>query len=170
VEPVPLDPVLVEALRTHRSTTAYNQPSDWIFASVRAKDRVPVWPSSLMAKHILPAVRAAKIKKHVSWHVFRHSYASLLKGNGEDIKVVQEAIRHANFQTTANIYVQAIPQAVRNAHSKVVEQLAANIEGADSGPIGPRFGGHSRKSFIWWALQDSNLRLPPCEDGTLPLS
>ena len=22
----------------------------------------------------------------------------------------------------------------------------------------------------WWALQDSNLRLPPCEDGTLPLS
>jgi hypothetical protein len=23
---------------------------------------------------------------------------------------------------------------------------------------------------IWWALQDSNLRLPPCEGGTLPLS
>ena len=22
----------------------------------------------------------------------------------------------------------------------------------------------------WWALQDSNLRLPPCEGGTLPLS
>ena len=23
---------------------------------------------------------------------------------------------------------------------------------------------------IWWAQQDSNLRLPPCEGGTLPLS
>jgi hypothetical protein len=23
---------------------------------------------------------------------------------------------------------------------------------------------------LWWALQDSNLRLPPCEGGTLPLS
>ena len=22
----------------------------------------------------------------------------------------------------------------------------------------------------WWAQQDSNLRLPPCEGGTLPLS
>ena len=31
-----------------------------------------------------------------------------------------------------------------------------------------------RKPFnfngLWWALQDSNLRLPPCEGGTLPLS
>ena len=26
------------------------------------------------------------------------------------------------------------------------------------------------KLLIWWALQDSNLRLPPCEGGTLPLS
>jgi hypothetical protein len=24
--------------------------------------------------------------------------------------------------------------------------------------------------ILWWALQDSNLRLPPCEGGTLPLS
>src|SRR5277367_3150504 len=24
--------------------------------------------------------------------------------------------------------------------------------------------------LIWWAQQDSNLRLPPCEGGTLPLS
>ena len=29
-----------------------------------------------------------------------------------------------------------------------------------------RLGGPSR----WWARQDSNLRLPPCEGGTLPLS
>jgi hypothetical protein len=24
--------------------------------------------------------------------------------------------------------------------------------------------------ILWWAQQDSNLRLPPCEGGTLPLS
>ena len=35
--------------------------------------------------------------------------------------------------------------------------------------------GISRRLFfplisIWWAVQDLNLRLPPCEDGTLPLS
>ena len=38
-------------------------------------------------------------------------------------------------------------------------------------PVGRHMAG---KCFIlnglWWALQDSNLRLPPCEGGTLPLS
>jgi hypothetical protein len=24
--------------------------------------------------------------------------------------------------------------------------------------------------YLWWAQQDLNLRLPPCEGGTLPLS
>ncbi len=135
-KPVPLHPVLVELLCAHRSTTAYNQPSDWIFASTRAKGRIPVWPSSLMANHILPAVRAAKIEKHVSWHVFRHSYASLLKSNGEDMKVVQDSLRHADYRTTADTYVQAIPQAVRSAHNRVVDLLAAGANEAEL-PVGP---------------------------------
>ncbi len=25
-------------------------------------------------------------------------------------------------------------------------------------------------NLAWWAVQGSNLRLPPCEGGTLPLS
>jgi hypothetical protein len=29
---------------------------------------------------------------------------------------------------------------------------------------------YSPGGIYWWALQDSNLRLPPCEGGTLPLS
>ena len=28
----------------------------------------------------------------------------------------------------------------------------------------------SNQVIFWWAQQDSNLRLPPCEGGTLPLS
>jgi integrase len=135
-KPVPLHMALVEALRSLRAESAYQQPSDWVFASVKGKGKVPVWPSSLMADHILAAVKAAKIEKHVSWHVFRHSYASLLKANGEDVKVVQESLRHATFQITMDTYTQAVPQAVRSAHSKVVEQLTACASIA-SVPIGP---------------------------------
>jgi integrase len=129
-KPVPLHPVLVKALLSLKAASAYNQPTHWIFASVAAKGKVPVWPSSLMADHILPAVRAAKVGKHVSWHVFRHSYATLLKANGEDVKVVQESLRHSTFQITMDTYTQAIPQAVRSAHGKIVEQLGTdeNIE------------------------------------------
>jgi integrase len=146
-KPVPLHPALVEALRSFRAETAYRQPSDWVFASVKAKGEVPVWPSSLMADHILPAVKAAEINKHVSWHVFRHSYATLLKANGEDVKVVQESLRHATFQITMDTYTQAVPQAVRNAHSRVVEQLAVP-ETEDKESIGPTMDPCCREQAV----------------------
>ena len=51
------------------------------------------------------------------------TYATLLKGNGEDVKVVQELMRHANISVTLNIYVQAITQTKRDAQSRVVSLL-----------------------------------------------
>jgi hypothetical protein len=53
----------------------------------------------------------------------RHTYATLLKGNGEDVKVVQELMRHANISVTLNIYAQAITQTKRDAQSRVVSLL-----------------------------------------------
>ena len=60
---------------------------------------------------------------HFGWHTFRHTYATLLKGNGEDVKVVQELMRHANISVTLNIYAQAITQTKRDAQSRVVSLL-----------------------------------------------
>jgi Phage integrase family len=62
------------------------------------------------------------------WRLFRsrssrHTYATLLKGNGEDVKVVQELMRHANISVTLNIYAQAITQTKRDAQSRVVSLL-----------------------------------------------
>ena len=50
----------------------------------------------------------------------RHTYATLLKGNGEDVKVVQELMRHANISVTLNVYAQTITQTKRDAQSRVV--------------------------------------------------
>jgi integrase len=60
---------------------------------------------------------------------FRHAYGSLLKANGEDVKVVQDSLRHASSQITMDVYVQAIPSAVRSAHGRVVEMIAAELSG-----------------------------------------
>jgi len=84
-------------------------------------------------------MKAAKIEKHVPWQVFRHSYASLLNGNGEDTKVVEEALLHASPQITADTYVQAISKAVRAAQRKVVEQLATGADSTDMASIGPGY-------------------------------
>jgi hypothetical protein len=48
---------------------------------------------------------------------------TLLKGNGEDVKVVQELMRHASISVTLNIYGQAITQTKRNAQRRVVSLL-----------------------------------------------
>lgn len=59
----------------------------------------------------------------MGWHTFRHTYSTLLKANGEDVKVVQELMRHANITTTMNIYTRALTPAKRQAQSKAVDVL-----------------------------------------------
>jgi hypothetical protein len=70
-----------------------------------------------------PVAKEIGIVGHFGWHTFRHTYATLLKGNGEDVKVVQELMRHANISVTLNVYAQAITQTKRDAQSRVVSLL-----------------------------------------------
>jgi integrase len=44
----------------------------------------------------------------VGWHTFRHSYATILKSHGKDVKTAQELMRYANSSITLNLYAQAI--------------------------------------------------------------
>ena len=69
-----------------------------------------------MRDYIQPAARRVGINKKVSWHTFRHTFSTLLKGNGEDVKVVQELLRHSTAKMTLDTYTQALsPQKPRGA-------------------------------------------------------
>jgi len=46
------------------------------------------------------------IQKRFGWHTFRHSVGTLLGQKGEDVKTVQELLRHANSRVTLDIYQQ----------------------------------------------------------------
>jgi integrase len=72
---------------------------------------------------IRPAAKRAGITKRFGWHTFRHSFATLLKANGEDVKVVQESLRHANSRITLDVYTQAVTPAKRQAQSRVVNLI-----------------------------------------------
>jgi integrase len=39
-------------------------------------------------------------------HTFRHSYATLLKGHGEDLKTVEKSLGRGAFQVTMDVYMQ----------------------------------------------------------------
>ena len=106
-----------------RRRCPYNQDSDYVFGSPEMHGTQPLWPSSAMSKHIRPAAERAGIKKHVRWHVFRHSFATLLKGNGEDVKRVQESLRHADSKVTLDTYTQGLMPVKKAAQRKVFEAV-----------------------------------------------
>jgi len=121
--PVPIDEFTTAELLAWRRETAYAEPEDWIFASEKVQGRMPPWSDTLLDRFLQPAAKRAGITKWVGFHTFRHTYSTLLKANGEDVKVVQELMRHANISTTMNIYTKALTPAKREAQSRVVDVL-----------------------------------------------
>ena len=122
-KPVPMDAGLSAVLVDWRRKCPYNQDSDYVFGSPEMKGRQPLWPSSAMSKHIRPAAKRAGITKHVRWHVFRHSFATLLKENGEDVKTVQELLRHADSKVTLDTYTQGLMPAKTAAQRRIFEAI-----------------------------------------------
>ncbi len=122
-KPVPLDPHLVRTLRAWRRCARFRQPTDWVFASPATQGRLPFWGQSLMRHFIRPTAVKLGITKRIGWHTFRHSYSTLLKANGADIKVMQELLRHASTRVTLDTYTQAVTPAKRAAQTAVVAQF-----------------------------------------------
>ena len=72
-----------------------------------------------------------------------------MNANGEDLKTIQEMLRHATFKVTADIYTQAITDTKREAHNKVVKQLIAEPG---------RMGRTPRDPVSYWTLLDPRIR------------
>src|SRR6266849_187130 len=129
-KPVPLDPRLVRTLRAWRRTARFRQPADWVFASPVRQGKFPFWGQALLRHYIRPAAIKVGITKRIGWHTFRHSYSTLLKANGADIKVMQELLRHASTRVTLDTYTQAVTPAKRAAQTAVVRQFFPNAKTA----------------------------------------
>ena len=114
---IPLDPALGSLLLAYRREAI---PSQWVFPSSRTGK--PWWPWVIQRTHLVPAGIKAGLGR-IGWHTFRHSYSTMLHALKVDVKVQQELLRHSDIRTTLNIYTQAVPDALRQANSKVVEMV-----------------------------------------------
>jgi integrase len=82
----------------------------------------PRWGGIMLTDHIKPAAVRAGIGK-VGWHTFRHTFSSILHQAGTSLAVQKELLRHADIQTTMNIYTQAVSVDKREAVELVTKRL-----------------------------------------------
>lgn len=61
--------------------------------------------------------RSAGIKKQITPHIFRHSFATSLIKNGADVVAVQKMLGHAQLSTT-QIYIRRLGLDLKAAHQK----------------------------------------------------
>lgn len=57
-------------------------------------------------------------------HTFRHTFASILLDEGEDLKVVQEVMRHSDISLTANLYGKLALKTKRRAVDEMALKMA----------------------------------------------
>ncbi len=99
-KPVPVHPLLIEALLKWKEQQHYRKPDDWIFASKRYRGRKPFWGQAILRKFILPKAKELGIEKRFGWQTFRHTYSTLLRSVGTEFKVMQELLRHSSLRST----------------------------------------------------------------------
>src|ERR1700721_3053369 len=85
--------------------------------------KAPSGDGALCEKQIHPDVEKLGINKQIRWNTFRHSYSTLLRNLGTDIKVQQDLLRHSSARLTLDTYTQAVTPAKREAESTVVQLL-----------------------------------------------
>jgi len=129
-KPIPMNAEMAKALRLWKMKTIYNRPSDWVYASPAKKGTQPYWPNSIYRVYIKRAADKIGLQKRIGWHTFRHTFGTILNANGENPKIIQELLRHANLKVTMDTCVQAVTDEKREAQNKVVKMLLPGIRRA----------------------------------------
>ena len=128
--PMPLHPILVQALREWKLHAPYSGPTHFVFASRRKKfpGTKPLDLAAVLKKKIQPVFEKLGVRG-VGWHSFRHTVGMLLAGMGEHQVTIRDYLRHSNLSVT-NKYVRAGTQAKTRAHARLVDAVGAENLGS----------------------------------------
>jgi len=113
--PLPLHPLLGEMMLAWKKQTPWNGKTDWVFASPFSGGEKPYTLWNAQHNWLCPAAEEAGIGK-IGWHTFRHTYSTMLRRLGVDVKVQQELLRHADIRTTLNVYTHGVSEDLRAAN------------------------------------------------------
>ncbi len=124
-----LSEIALQALREHWK--AYKPKGKWLFAG--AKDGSHLTARS--AEKIFEQVaKNAGIKKNVSIHTLRHSFATHLLESGTDLRYIQELLGHKRSETT-QIYTHVMRKDLARIRSPL-DKLVRETQELDKGTTG----------------------------------
>ena len=87
-------------------------PKIWLFESIESKQFTP----RAIQKMFHQAFDRTGISKHATVHTLRHTFATHMLENGEDVRKIQRLLGHKNIKTT-EIYTHITSEAIRNIRS-----------------------------------------------------
>ena len=90
-------------------------PKALVFAT---REGLPLDRWNLLRKHLKPAAKKMGLPG-VTWHLLRHSHATMLDGVGTPIGTMQSLLGHSTPEITREIYLHAIPEEQRRAVESV---------------------------------------------------
>ncbi len=114
IRKVVMSPTLASALKKHKLLSAPNE-MEMVFANSEGK---PIDADVFARRQFLPALRRAGLS-HIRFHDMRHTFATLLIAQGENIKFIQNQMGHASIQTTLDRYGHLLPE----SHNEVGSRL-----------------------------------------------
>jgi integrase/recombinase XerD len=107
---VPLSDFMAKGLKKY---LAVEKPHIWLF---NGKDSDGRYSSKGLSWVMREALKKAGIKKEVSLHTLRHSYATHLLEDGVNILLIKKLLGHAKIETTM-IYLHVAQCPIASAHS-----------------------------------------------------
>jgi site-specific recombinase XerD len=125
---IPLSPALLETLREY---WRWKKPRIYLFPSStghRGQDR-PM-SDKVVWYTCKEAARYARIKKHVTPHTLRHSWATHLLEAGTDLRTIQVLLGHVDLETTAKYlhlsqrHLQAVSNPLEHLQLSSVSQVS----------------------------------------------
>ena len=125
---VPLHPILAEHLREWHERTPHAKGADFVFPSLRAEGKKPLYASSFVADYLRPAAKTAGVTiadgQRFGLHNLRHSLSNWLVNKAKvEPKTVQGILRHSKIQTTLDLYTQDDSDEARAAQGQFLEAL-----------------------------------------------
>jgi integrase len=122
---IDLGPSMIAALKKWKMACPPDE-NDLVFPNEAGN---PMNHGNLLKRHFYPALKAAECPK-IRFHDLRHTYASLLIEQGENIKYIQSQLGHASPTVTLNVYAHLM--------KPINQEAACRLENTIFEPSGSR--------------------------------